>query len=282
MTIKIGDINPVIVTDTYPFGYMVQVEGSDEPIALPSANVATKPQIGDQLSAFIYLSEDGSLVATGKQPKVKVGEVAVLKAVGATDFAAFFDWGMERDLMVPQAQQDAPVSEGMNYVVYAYYDDATHRLLGTTRLHYHFSETNHQLEEGQAVSILVYAETDLGYKVLINESSLGLVFKSDAFKPLRVGDSSPAFIAKIRPDGKVDVTLQQDNHQGRDALQQAILDDLEAHGGISTLTDKSPADEIYSHFNVSKGAYKKALGALYKQRKILLSKNAVKLAKPEQ
>ena len=167
----------------------------------------------------------------------------------------------------------------MYYVVHTFFDDKTQRILGATKLHYFLKESSAYLNEGDTVQCLVYAKTDLGFKVVINEKSLGLIFHSDAFKPLKVGQATEGVIKTIRDDGKVDVALQRIDKGGRDALQQAILDDLEAHGGISTLTDKSAPEAIYSHFNVSKAAYKKALGALYKQKKITLSPDAVRLNK---
>ena len=126
---------------------------------------------------------------------------------------------------------------------------------------------------------MVFDKTELGFKVLIDNAWLGLIFHSDAFKPLRTGMQLPAVVKHIRPDGKVDIMLQRQDQKGRDSLEQAILDDLEAHGGISTLTDKSPPEEIYAHYNVSKAAYKKALGGLYKKQKITLDKSAVRLKK---
>jgi predicted RNA-binding protein (virulence factor B family) len=214
-------------------------------------------------------------------PKIQVGETKVLKAVSATNFGAFFDWGLDSDLLVPNDYQAQPVSAGMYYVVHTFYDEKTQRILGATKLHYFLKESSAYLNEGDTVSCLVYAKTDLGFKVVINEKSLGLIFHSDAFKPLKVGQATEGVIKTIRDDGKVDVALQRVDKGGRDALQQAILDDLVAHGGISTLTDKSAPEAIYSHFNVSKAAYKKALGALYKQKKITLSPDAIRLNKTE-
>lgn len=275
--INIGKFNTLTVKDIVPFGFVLQSPSDEETVVLPHANAPADIDVGDILDVLVYPGEHGALTASLQKPLAFIGETKVLKAVGVTEFGAFFDWGVERDLLVPTAYQEAPINEGMYYVVHVFYDDATNRLLGATRLHYFLREKYVTVKPNDDVDLMVYAKTDLGFKVVINETYLGLIFHSDAFKPLQIGQQTKGVIKHIRDDGKIDVGLQRQDQEGRDVLQQAILDDLEAHGGLSTLTDKSPADEIYARFNVSKGAYKKALGALYKQQKILLDKQSVKL-----
>lgn len=274
--LKIGQINPLTVVGEFPFGYQLSHAEDDRSIVL-TEEVEQPLTVGGEVQAMVYTGENGQLAASLSTPEITTGQVKVLKAVGVTEFAAFFAWGLPRDLLVPRQNQATPVSQGMRYPVYLYFDEATHRLLGTTKLHPFLSEDGVYFHAGQEVDLIVCGETDLGYKVVINQSHLGLVFSSDAFKTLRIGDETTGYIKHIREDGKIDVVLQQVNASGRDALQQAILDDLEAHGGFSTLTDKSPPEEIYAHFNVSKAAYKRALGALYKQQKIKLDKQKVTL-----
>lgn len=274
--LKIGQINPLKVVGEFPFGYQLSHSEDDRSIVL-SEETDQPLAVDSEVQAMVYTGENGQLAASLATPKITTGQVKVLKAVGVTDFAAFFDWGLPRDLMVPRQNQAMPVNQGMLYPVYLYFDEATSRLLGTTKLHPFLSENGVYFSPGQEVDLIVCGQTDLGYKVVINQTHLGLVFSSDAFKTLRVGDETTGYIKQIREDGKIDVVLQQVNASGRDALQQAILDDLEAHGGFSTLTDKSPPEEIYAHFNVSKAAYKRALGALYKQHKIKLDKQKITL-----
>ncbi|WP_346993692.1 CvfB family protein [Alteromonas gracilis] len=295
--INIGKINTLRVVAQYPFGYALAPIPQDSPaqdniydadqdeqltVTLALEEVNSELKEGQEVEVFVGSDQRGDLYATLQTPKIQVGETKVLKAVSATNFGAFFDWGLDNDLLVPNDYQ-AQLSKrlGMYYVVHTFYDDKTQRILGATKLHYFLKESSAYLNEGDTVSCLVYAKTDLGFKVVINEKSLGLIFHSDAFKPLKVGQATEGVIKTIRDDGKVDVALQRVDKGGRDALQQAILDDLVAHGGISTLTDKSAPEAIYSHFNVSKAAYKKALGALYKQKKITLSPDAIRLNKTE-
>ncbi|MDC8831229.1 CvfB family protein [Alteromonas gilva] len=276
--LKIGQINPLVVVGEFPFGYQLLHPEDERPVVLAEA-VESPLAVDSQIEAMVYTGENGQLTASLAAPKITTGQVKVLKAVGVTDFAAFFDWGLPRDLMVPRQNQASPVSQGMVYPVYLYFDEATQRLLGSTKLHHHLSESGVYYSPGQEVELIVCGQTDLGYKVVINQTHLGLVFASDAFKKLKVGDETTGFIKQVREDGKIDVVLQQVNATARDSLQQAILDDLEAHDGFSTLTDKSPPEEIYARFNVSKAAYKRALGALYKQHKIQLDKQKVTLLK---
>ncbi|MBT0586411.1 CvfB family protein [Alteromonas oceanisediminis] len=277
--ITVGTMNRLTVVDELPFAYVLTDETSSDSVALTSIHAPKGCKIGMQLDVFVYYDHDGALVGKTSPAKLQRDKCALLTAVGVTDFAAFFDWGLERDLMVLKHDQERPIAEGLDYLVHLYHDDDTQRLLGSTRLHYFYPETleDNSLSAKSPVKAMVYAKTDLGYKVMINDALLGLMFFSDAVKPLRTGDTFNGFVKQVRSDGKVDVSMTIDGIEQRKSLEQQILDDLQAHGGLSTLTDKSPPEEIYAHFNVSKGAYKKAIGTLFKQKKILLSKDSIKL-----
>ncbi|MEC7690268.1 MAG: hypothetical protein VYE47_05600 [Pseudomonadota bacterium] len=279
--IHIGKINTLQVGESLPFGFHLSSGDDNDPLVLLThENMATLPEkvkTGDTLDIFVGIDETGNLEAWPQTPVAQAGDTVVLKATGATNFGAFFDWGGQRDLLVPAGMQDGPVNEGMRYVVHIYHDESTGRILGATRLHRFIKESSETLKAGDGVECLVYSKTELGFKVVINGEALGLIFHSDAFKPLKTGQRLDAVIKTIREDGKIDVALQRTDKTGRKTLEEAILEDLEAHGSVSILTDKSKPEDIYAHFNVSKAAYKKALGALYKQRKITITKDAVKL-----
>lgn len=281
--IHIGKINLLRVEDELPLGFHLSTGDNNDPLVLLSHEKAAfldQPvHAGDELSLFVGLDEAGSLEAWPEPPVAQVGDTVVLKAVGATHFGAFFNWGGPRDLLVPSGMQDSPVNEGMNYVVHVYYDQNTHRILGATRLHRFLKESSPYMKAGDAVNCMVYGKTELGFKVVIEKQYLGLIFHSDAYQRLKIGQQLDAYIKSVREDGKIDIALQRTDKVGRKTLEEAIVDDLEAHGGVSTLTDKSQPEEIYSHFKVSKAAYKKALGALYKQRRISIDKTAVRLNK---
>lgn len=280
--IQVGTSNTLTVVGEFPFGFQLSTQNDNEGLVTLPAHLAPKGlKAGDSLEVFVFTDETGALIATTQQPVIETGQTKVLKAVNATHFGAFFDWGLEKDLLVPAQHQESPVNPGMYYVVHAFYDNATKRILGATRLHPFLSEDGADFSTGQAVSCLVYAKTELGFKVVVDGSHIGLLFHSDAFVAPRIGDAIDAVIKNVREDGKLDIALQRTDKKGRDSLTDAIIEDLEAHGGLSTLTDKSAPDEIYARFKVSKAAYKKALGSLYKQRKIVIDKQAVRLVKQE-
>lgn len=278
--IKIGKTNTLHVAASLPFGYHLASDNSDDPmVLLPQEQVTTPLKDGDEMSVFVGTDETGNLQAWTTPPLAEVGDTIVLKAVGATHFGGFFDWGLSRDLLVPAGMQESPVNPGFNYVVHIYYDDKTNRILGATKLHHFLKETGAEVQPGDTVQCLVYAKTELGFKVVINRSTLGLIFHSDAFVKLKIGQEIEGYIKSVREDGKIDVALQRTDKVGRSNLETAILEDLEAYGGVSTLTDKSKPEDIYTHFNVSKAAYKKALGALYKKRLISIDKDTIRLNK---
>ncbi len=277
--IQVGQINELVVTSEFPFGFQLSVqEGVEEIVTLLKADAPPNTAIGQQLSVFVLPDETGTLVAKAATPAILVGQTKVLKAVNVTHFGAFFDWGLDKDLLVPSQYQENEINPGMYYVVHAFFDAKTQRVLGATRLHYFLQEHNDTLAPAEQVNAVVYAKTELGFKVVVNDTYTGVIFHSDAFKPLKIGEAVTGVVKEIRPDGKLDIALQRTDKAGRLSLADAIIEDLQAHGGISTLTDKSPPDEIYSRFQVSKAAYKKALGALYKQRKVIIDKQAVRLA----
>jgi predicted RNA-binding protein (virulence factor B family) len=213
-----------------------------------------------------------------KKPKAQLGECALLKAVTVTKTGAFMDCGLERDLLVPVSQQLTPMVEGQSYVVYLFLDPQQN-VIGTTKLHKFLDERAKNMAPGEEVGLLIVSESELGYKAVVNGTHLGLLYKGEVFRPLKPGDKTRGYIKAIRDDRKIDLSLQKQNQQARDELTDRIIAFLEASGGTSTLTDYSPPDAIYKQFGVSKNNYKKALGRLYKQRRISLAKDRITLLK---
>lgn len=279
--VKIGQFNTLTVTDAFPFGFYMRASASDDvedAVLLPKDVAPENCEVGQRFDVFVYHDQDDRLTASLHAPKASLNSVAFLKVKHIAKAGAFLDWGLPKDLLVPNAEQDMPMQEGLAYVVYVYQEDDTERLAATTKLRKFLSEYNEDtFAEKQPVSLLIFGKTELGYKAVIDDSHLGLIFKDEVIRPLRIGDQVDGFIKRIREDDKIDLCFQFHDQQARQSLADQILEDLEAHGGISTLTDKSPADEISQRFGCSKGAYKKALGALYKQKKILLDKSKITL-----
>ncbi|MDX2429094.1 MAG: hypothetical protein QNK22_10450 [Xanthomonadales bacterium] len=212
------------------------------------------------------------------QPKAQLDECALLKAVTVTKTGAFMDCGLERDLLVPISQQLTPMVEGQSYVVYLFLDPQQN-VIGSTKLHNFLDERAKNMAPGEQVDLLIVNESDMGFKAVINGTHLGLLYKGEIFRPLKPGVKTKGYIKAIRDDRKIDLTLQKQNQHARDDLSDRIVSFLEANGGTSTLTDYSPPEAIYKQFAVSKKNYKRALGKLYKQRRISLAKDQVTLLK---
>ncbi|MCV2883927.1 S1-like domain-containing RNA-binding protein [Aestuariibacter sp. AA17] len=279
--LNIGQINRLLVSDAFPFGFYLKHSLEDSPedaVLLPLEDAPDPCEIGMALDVFVYHDSDDRLVATLNTPNAMLNDVAFMRVKHVTGVGAFLDWGLKKDLLVPHSEQAKPLQERLGYVVFVYQDEETDRLAASTKLHRFLDETNEQhFRAKQPVKLLIYGKTELGYKAIIDGSHLGLIFKDEVIFPLRVGDTVDGFIKRIRSDDKIDLCFQFHDDNARASLADQILDDLEAHGGISTLTDKSPANEISQRFGVSKGAYKKALGALYKQKRIVLEKDKITL-----
>jgi len=204
------------------------------------------------------------------------GECALLKAINITRAGAFMEWRPGQDLLVPVSQQAAPMRKGQSYVVFLFLDP-NERIIGSTRLHRHLAEDAAPFKPREAVDLMIVSESDLGYKAVVNGTHLGLLFKSEVFRKLRPGDKTTGYIKSIREDRKINLCLQLHERSAQDALADRIVQHLKENDGVSTLTDYSPPEAIYKQFGVSKGNYKKALGFLYKKRRIDLERDKITL-----
>lgn len=202
----------------------------------------------------------------------------LLKAVTVTRPGAFMAMETGPDLLVPVSQQLRPIKEGESHVVYLY-RDPDNQLIGSTKLHRFLDEHATDMAPGLAVDLMIVNQTELGFKAIVNGTHLGLLYRDEVFRALRPGEEIRGYIKTIRDDRKIDLTLQPPVAEAREELSEKILEFLHANGGTSTLTDYSQPKAIYQQYGVSKGSYKKALGQLYKQRLISISKDSIKLAK---
>ncbi|MEE8339985.1 MAG: S1-like domain-containing RNA-binding protein [Xanthomonadales bacterium] len=274
-TTQIGKINTLEVLQETDDGFVLDGGNKDE-IFLPKSRAPSNCKAGQKLKVFLYPENDGSIQATCTTPKALVGECAVLKAINIIKAGAFMDWGIEKDLLVPVSQQSSPMVEGKPYVVYLFLDPQQ-RIIGSSKLHHFLDEDGKNMAPGQAVDLLIVGKTDLGFKAVINGTHLGLLFKNEVFQSLRPGDKTRGYIKAIRADRKIDLSLHSHNKKSREELTDRILAFLESNQGTSTLTDYSPPKTIYQQYGVSKGNYKKALGALYKRRLIRVTKEKISL-----
>lgn len=213
---------------------------------------------------------------SGKDTPDKAGECALLQAVNITRAGVFMAWREGRDLLIPVSQQQAPMRKGQSYVVYVMMDPDG-KMIGSTKLHRYLSEDATPLKLREKVDLMIVGETDLGYKAVINNTHLGVLFKNEVFRTFKPGDTTTGYIKSIREDRRINLALELHERNSQDELADRIVRFLEDHNGESTLTDYSPPEAIYKQFGVSKGKYKKALGRLYKKRLITVDKDKITL-----
>ena len=276
--VNIGQINTLVVVKKVDFG--VYLDGKElGDILLPERYVPASCKLEDELDVFIYLDSEDLLIATTQTPKAMVGECAYLKVIEVNAVGAFLDWGLPKDLLVPYGEQQTPMEVGHSYVVTLYIDEASDRIAASSRLKKFVVDTSPYFKPQQQVELLICERTELGYKAIVNQAVIGLLFNSDVVKPVSYGESLQGYVKQVREDNKLDLCLQLVSREALDALSQEILAFIEAQGGVITLTDKSAPEDIAKQFGVSKSSYKKALGKLYQKRLVLIEKKSVSLVK---
>lgn len=275
--LAIGKTNRLTVTKKLDFGFYLD-GGTLGEILLPLREAPKQHcEVGEEVEAFIYYDSEDRIIATTRKPRAEVGQCAPMQVTQVGKFGAFLDWGLAKELLVPFKEQRVPMEAGRTYVVHVYLDN-TGRIAASSRLSLFLEEQDFaDFKAGQEVELLLASRSDYGYKAVINGTHLGLLHKNEIFKPVRTGDCLTGYVKSIREDDRIDLTLQKPGTQGRQELTEEILAHLRQQDGHSTLTDKSPPEEIYRIFNVSKASYKKALGQLYKEKRIALSKDEVRL-----
>jgi predicted RNA-binding protein (virulence factor B family) len=232
---------------------------------------------GDELTVFIYHDSEDRLIATTKNPKAIVGDIVKLKVVGNSRAGAFLDWGLMKDLLVPKSKQISPMRLGGEYLVHVYLDDRTGRVAASQYLEHLLSNDELTIKEKDAVRLTVYRKTDLGYVMIINNRHIGLLHFSDVFRELETGDQLDGYIKTIRPDHKIDLAIGKEGYQRVEDEAGKILRLLHEQGGFLPYHDKSDPEEIYAFFGMSKKAFKMAVGKLYKEKKLFILDNGIKL-----
>lgn len=274
--ISIGKTARLQVIRQFDFGVFLH-GGEYGDILLPARYVPHGCQVDDWLDVFICLDSEDTLIATTQKPYVQVGGYAHLEVVDTNYNGAFLDWGLSKDLLVPFKEQRVPMKVGNFYTVYVF-EDKSGRICGSSKLDdFLKEESDGEFEENQAVQLHIASQSPLGYKAIINDTHLGLIFNSDVLGQIRPGQKMQGYIKNIRPDGAIDLMLQPRGAGMRDDLSEKILADLKKEGGVLYLTDKSAPEDIFNRYQVSKSNYKIALGQLYKAKKIILGKDKITL-----
>lgn len=281
MSIELGKFNRLEVVKQVDFG--MYLDGGDEgEILLPARYVPEGCEVGDWLNVFLYLDNEERLIATTLTPLVQVGQFACLEVAWINQYGAFLNWGLMKDLFVPFSEQKMKMEVGRKYVVHAHLDEESYRIVASAKVDRYLSKEKPDYQTGEEVSILIWQKTDLGFKAIIENEFAGLLYDSEIFQTLRTGDMLTAFIKQVREDGKIDLVLQKPGFERIEDFSKTLFDHIREHGGRLNLNDKSPAEEIYDVFGVSKKTFKKAVGDLYKKRLIVLNEDGIALAgKPE-
>lgn len=275
--IKLGRYNTLTVVKVVDFGVYLDGEEWGE-ILMPKEYVPANCFPDDEVKVFIYFDSEDRIVATTEVPYVRVGEFAYLKVVGVSAVGAFLDWGLRKDLLVPFREQREPMTEGRSYWIYTYVDQATKRIVASTKIDKYLDQVFPDYEPGQEVDILIVRKSDLGYNVIVNQTHWGLVYENEVFCPLKIGQKMKGYIKEIREDDKIDISLQPAGYEKITGLTEVILEKIKDNGGTLDISDKSDPEKIYQLFGCSKKSYKKALGALFKRGVIEIGDNEIHLA----
>ncbi|MBO5805555.1 MAG: hypothetical protein J6R10_01690 [Tidjanibacter sp.] len=258
--------------------YLTDEEGAE--VLLPNRYVSLSDHVGDLVEVFVYHDSENRLIATREKPLAVVGEAAVLEAVDRNAHGVFLAWGITaKDLFMPNRNVPFEVQMGGRYLVYLYRDPLTGRVVATTKLGKYISNAEIGVRAHEQVDLLVARRMEMGYRVVINNRHWGMIYNDQIFTPIKVGDRLTGYVHRISAEGRIDVMLQQEGRQLRDSSAERLLELLQKSGGRLPLGDNSSPEEIASLTGLSKKSFKKAVGALYRQRRITISEGEISIAK---
>lgn len=298
--IKLGDYNTLKMVkiaerpNPHSFGgkeiFGIYLDGGKEgDILMPQKYVPQGVKIGDDVSCFIYLDQDERPIATTETPLAKVGEFAYLECTWVNEYGAFLNWGLMKDIFCPFREQKRKMEIGERYIVYIYIDEESYRIVASAKVEHFLTDVltiknkdseetdDNKIETGAELPILIWQKSPLGFKVIIDNKYQGLIYQDQIFRLVHTGDQLQGYIQNIRPDGKIDVSLQPVGRRQTEDFAETLLQYLKDNNGICELGDKSEADAIYRQFHVSKKVYKRAVGDLYKRRLIMVESTRIKL-----
>ena len=282
--LKIGKYNSLtILRDTKVGLFLGNPEKDPEGIhdvLLPNKYVPNQFEIGEELIVFVYLDHEQRPVATTLEPYILLNEFALLRVNYVNQVGAFMDWGMEKDILVPYKEQARPMEKGKRYLVYLYMDEKTNRLVASSKTNQFLNNDTLTVENGEEVELIVSHITEIGINVIINEKHKGLLYKDEVYDDaIRTGDRMRGYIKNIRPDNKIDVSLQKQGYESIEPNAEKILDELRASRGFLRLNDNSHPEDIKTVLKMSKKTFKKAIGALYKEKRIEIKEDGIYLVK---
>ena len=273
---KIGEFNLLSAKRRTLNGYYL-IDNENTEILLPNKYVPTGMKPGDEISVFVFKDSEDRLTATTEQPYVLLNEFAVLEVIDVNPVGAFIDWGLEKDLLVPYSEQASKMKVGSSYPVYLYLDEKTQRLAATSKTNRVLEKNEISVKEGEEVDLLICNSTDIGINVIINNIHEGLLYDNELFQAVTPGERITGYIKNIRPDNKIDVSLQKQGYSNVEPNTKKILDSLKDNNGFLNLTDKSDPIVILAKLEMSKKTFKKAIGSLYKQKLIRIEDDGIYL-----
>ena len=278
-TLQIGRVCQLKINRQVDFGFYLDGGEQYGEVLLPNGEI--RPDIdmhlGETLEVFLYLDQQERIVATTYMPLAQVGDFAYLEVAWVNNFGAFLHWGPLKDLFVPFREQKMKMQKGRSYIVHVHLDPETYRIMASAKVDNFLSQDFPPYHTGDQVELLIWQKTDLGLKAIVDNRFGGLLYDTQMFRTLHTGDRVTGYISQVRPDGKIDLSLQCPGQRGVEDFSELLLRHLQMNGGSTVLCDKSPAEEIYAVFGVSKKVFKKAVGDLYRQRLIEISDTGIRL-----
>jgi len=277
--LQFGKYNTLLISRRTDNGFYLVDNDSDvqEEVLLPKKFITEEMKEGEKVKVFVYKDSEDRPVATTQTPLAQVGEAAYLLVKEVTRIGAFLDWGLDKDLFLPFREQAEHVEPGRYYLVYVFLDFASKRIAATTNLNKFIKNREVDLKPNQEVDLLITYENEVGIRVIINQKHWGILFKNEIFKPVEKGTHVKGFVKKIREDGKIDVALQKQGIDAAKDVTQVLLEKLKEHKGFLPLSDVTPPEVIHELLGISKKNFKKAVGILYKEGKIELKENLIRL-----
>lgn len=274
--IKLGEINTMEILRETDHGVYL-IDKDDEEVLLPNRYVPERFKIWDKMDVFVYLDNEERPVATTEQPYIMKGDFALLRCNQVTDYGAFLDWGLVKELFSPFKEQAFKMKPGGWYLVYCYLDEKTNRLVASSKTNHFLDNKNLTVKPFEEVDLIVSHPSEIGMNVIVNKKHSGLIYKDNIFRDLSVGDKLKGIVKKIRPGNKLDISIGQVGYRNIEPNAERILKALHDNGGQIALTDKSSPEEIKEELQMSKKNFKKAIGTLYKQRKVELKPDGIYL-----
>lgn len=274
--ITLGQVNTLeIIRETDHGIYLMDNE--DNEVLLPNRYVPESFKIWDKIDVFVYLDNEERPVASTDMPYIKRGEFAMLRCNQVTDYGAFLDWGLVKELFCPFKEQAFKMKPGGWYLVHCYLDEKTERLVASSKTNRFLDNSNLTVKQFDEVDIMVSHPSDIGMNVIVNKIHSGLIYKDQIYKDISIGDKLKGIVKKIRPGNKLDIALGQIGYRNIEPNAQRVLQELEDNSGFINLTDKSSPEAIKEQLQMSKKNFKKAVGSLYKSRQIDIKSDGIYL-----